>query len=155
MDKEFEEKCLNKRTVILEATASRILEKKVMELIAGQHKSSSAYFLECAKNLSQSSTPLAAVLIGHFAMEHKANEVLALYGYKMESHVCTQIALSRIVGRKDLSKKLSDIFTLRQSVGYRMNLKQNEESKKEAEKTITSIIIPFFEEINKLISEMK
>jgi hypothetical protein len=54
-----------------------------------------------------------------------------------------------------LAKKLSDIFTLRQSVGYRMNLKQSEESKREAEKTITSIIIPFFEEINKLISEMK
>jgi hypothetical protein len=86
-------------------------------------------------------------------MEHKGNQLLALHGYKVESHICTQIGLSRIVGRKDLAKKLSDIFTLRQSVGYRMTLKQSEESRKEAEKTVNETIIPFFEDINKLISE--
>ena len=115
MDKEFEEKCLSKRTIIQEPSVSKIQEKSKMQSIAEQHRNNSEYFLECAKNLLSSSTPLAAVLIGHFAMEHKGNQLLALHGYKVESHICTQIGLSRIAGRKDLAKKLSDIFALRRA----------------------------------------
>ena len=119
MDKEFEEKCLSRRTMTLDPTASKLQDDRVMQTASKQHKNNADYFLEGAKYLLNSPTPLLAVLIGHFAMEHKANQLLALQGYKIESHICTQIALSRIVGRKDLAKKLSDIFTLRQSVGYR------------------------------------
>ena len=155
MDKEFDEKCLSERTITQKPSVSRIQEKRTMQSIAEQHKNNSEYFLECAKNLLGTSTPLAAVLIGHFAMEHKGNQLLALHGYKVESHICTQIGLSRIVGRKDLAKKLSDIFTLRQGVGYRMTLKQSEESRAEAEKTVNETVVPFFEEIDKLISEIK
>ena len=155
MDKEFDEKCLSERTITQKPSVSRIQEKRTMQSIAEQHKSNSEYFLECAKNLLNITTPLAAVLIGHFAMEHKGNQLLALHGYKVESHICTQIGLSRIVGRKDLAKKLSDIFTLRQGVGYRMTLKQSEESRAEAEKTVNETVVPFFEEIDKLISEIK
>ena len=155
MDKEFDEKCLSERTITQKPSVSRIQEKRTMQSIAEQHKSNADYFLECAKNLLNSTTPLAAVLIGHFAMEHKGNQLLALHGYKVESHICTQIGLSRIVGRKDLAKKLSDIFTLRQGIGYRMTLKQSEESRAEAEKTVNETVVPFFEEIDKLISEIK
>ena len=155
MDKEFEEKCLLKRTVTLEPTVSEIKNDRSKQFLAEQHKNNSEYFLECSKNLLSSTTPLAAVLIGHFAMEHKGNQLLAMHGYKVESHICTQIGLSRIVGRKDLAKKLSDIFTLRQGVGYRMTLKQSEESRTEAEKTINETVIPFFEEVKKLIGEAR
>lgn len=155
MDKEFEEKCLLKRTVTLEPTVSEIKEDRSKQFLARQHKNNSDYFLECAKNLLSTSTPLAAILISHFAMEHKGNQLLALHGYKVESHICTQIGLSRMIERKDLAKKLSDIFTLRQSVGYRMTLKQSEESRKEAEKTINETVTPFFEEVDKLIEEFK
>ena len=155
MDKEFEEKCLLKRTVTLEPGVSEIKDDRSKQFLAEQHKNNSEYFLECSKNLLSSTTPLAAVLIGHFAMEHKGNQLLAMHGYKVESHICTQIGLSRIVGRKDLAKKLSDIFTLRQGVGYRMTLKQSEESRTEADKTINETLIPFFEEVKKLIDEAK
>ena len=152
-DKEFEEKCLSKRTVTQEPSVT-IIEDKEITSTAEQHSNNAAYFIECAKNLLDTSTPLAAILIGHFAMEHKGNQLLALHGYKVESHICTQIGLSRIAGRKDLAKKLSDIFTLRQSIGYRMTLKQSEESKKDAEKTISEAVIPFFDEVNGLIDEI-
>ena len=155
MDKEFEEKCLVKRTVTLESTVSEIKDDRSKQFLAEQHKNNSEYFLECAKNLLNGATPLAAILIGHFAMEHKGNQLLAMHGYKVESHICTQIGLSRIVGRKDLAKKLSDIFTLRQGVGYRMTLKQSEEGRTESEKTINETVIPFFEEVEKLINEAK
>ena len=154
IDKEFEERCLSKRTITQEASVSRIQEKRTMQSISEQHKNNSDYFLECAKNLLDTSTPLAAILIGHFAMEHKGNQLLALHGYKVESHICTQIGLSRIVGRKDLAKKLSGIFALRQGVGYRMTLKQGKESRSDAEKTINETVIPFFEEIDKLIKDI-
>ena len=150
-DKEFEEKCLSERTIIQKPTVIRIAKKELREIAAEQHKNNAEYFLECAKNLLSSSTPLAAVLIGHFAMEHKGNQLLALHGYKVESHICTQIGLSRIVGRKDLAKKLSGIFTLRQGIGYRMTLKQSKESRSEAEKAINETVIPFFEEVDKLV----
>jgi len=154
MDREFEEKCLRKRTITLEPTVNKIKDERSKQHLAKQHDNNAEYFLECAKNLVNSTTPLAAVLIGHFAIEHKANKLLALHGYKVESHICTQIGLSRIVGRKDLAKKLSDILTLRQSVGYRMTLKRSEESKEEVEKTINETLIPFFEEVEKLVNEI-
>jgi len=110
MDKEFEEKCLSKRTVIQEPSVSSITDGKIMESLAQQHKNNSEYILEGAKNLLNSPTPLLAILIGHFAMEHKANQLLALNGYKVESHLCTQIGLSRVVGRKDLAKNPEQYF---------------------------------------------
>ena len=151
LDKEFEEKCLSKRTVTQEPGVT-IIEGKELTSTAEQHSNNAAYFLEGAKFLLNSQTHLLAVLIGHFAMEHKGNQLLALHGYKVESHICTQIGLSRVIGKKDLAKKLSDIFTLRQNIGYRMYLKpQSEEDKNMAEKTINEIVIPFFEEVNGLV----
>ena len=152
--KEFEEKCLSERTITQKPSVSLIAEKSLKVAVAEQHKSNAEYFLECARNLLGSSTPLAAILIGHFAMEHKGNQLLALHGYKVESHICTQIGLSRIVERKDLAKKLSDIFILRQSVGYRMTLRQSEESRKEAKRIVDEIVIPLFEEVDKLASKV-
>ncbi|MBI4440193.1 hypothetical protein HY638_04445 [Candidatus Woesearchaeota archaeon] len=153
MDNEFMEKCLSKRTVAQEASARRIENKRTMHAVAEQHGNNAEYFLECAKNLVDSNTPLAAILISHFAMEHKSNQLIALYGYKIESHVCTQVGLSRIAGRKDLAKKLSDVFALRQSVGYRMSLKLSEESRAEAEKVVNDAV-SFFEEVDKAIFEI-
>jgi len=153
MDKEFEEKCLSKRTATQEPSVSAIADEKIMESLVEQHKNNSEYILEGSKNLLNSTTPLLAILIGHFAMEHKANQLLALNGYKVESHFCTQIGLSRIAGEKDLAKTLSSIFNLRQGIGYRMALKHTEEDKKMAEKTVNEKIIPFMEEIDKLIEE--
>lgn len=155
LDKEFEEKCLSKRTVTQEPSVT-IIEDKEITSTAEQHNNNAAYFLKGAKFLLNSPTPLLAVLIGHFAMEHKGNQLLALHGYKVESHICTQIGLSRVIGRKDLAKKLSDIFTLRQKIGYRMHLKpQSEEDKNMAEKTTNETVIPFFEEVDKLIGQVK
>ncbi len=155
MDQPFEEKCLGKRTITIEPSVFRIISKEQREQIASQHKNNAAYFFESANNLLNSSTPLVAILIAYFSMEHKANQLLALYGYKVESHVCTQIGLSKIVQRKDLAKMLSDIFTLRQNIGYRISLTPSQESKLEAQRTIKEIIIPFIQEVDLLIQVMK
>lgn len=153
IDEEFEEKYLKKRTVTISPTVTVIKQEEQKQSLVRQHQNSSEYFLEGTQNLLKSNTPLLAVLVGFFAMEHKANQLLALQGYKVESHICTQMALSRILERKDLARKISTVFDLRQGVGYRLFLRHSEEERKNAEKIINEEVIPFIKEINDLIEK--
>lgn len=150
-DKDFEEKCLKERTVVMKPTVRIIEQRGEKTSLVEQHKNNSEYFLEGAKNLLQSSTPLLATLVGFFAMEHKANQLLALHGYKVESHVCTQMALSRILEKKELAKQLSKVFDSRQYIGYRMFLKHSEEERKNTEKIINEDVVHFIKEVDELI----
>ncbi len=154
MDKDFEEKCLNKREIIRPPATRKIEDSREMRILAEKHCHNTEYFLESAMNLLSSTTPLAALILAYFAMEHKANQLLALHGYKVESHICTQIGLSRIGQRKDLAQQLSEIFTLRQNIGYRMNLIPNPENLREAEDTINKIVVPFLKEIDRMIVDL-
>ncbi len=151
MDTDFEERCLKQRTIVQQPGVKKIENMKTMQRLAEQHSNNSAYFLESAHNLLSTSTPLAAVILAYFAMEHKANQLLALHGYEVTSHLCTQMGLSRIIHEKELAPNLSSMFTLRQNIGYRLALSQNEESKQEAEQTLKGIVIPFLQEIDRLI----
>ena len=150
-DREFEEKCLKGRIVKIPPTVTIILQEEEIKSLARQHKNNSEYFLESAQNLVKSSTPLPAILLGYFALEHKANQLLALRGYKVESHLCTQIALSRVLQRKDLARTMSEVFELRQNVGYRIFLRHSEEERKTVDKIINEKVLLFIKEINKLI----
>lgn len=150
---EFLEKCLQERMVKIPPTVTIIEREEERHSLATQHKNNSDYFLKGAQNLLKSSTPSLSILVGFLALEHKANQLLALKGYKVESHVCTQMALSRIVGRPDLARKISFVFESRQNIGYRMFLKQSEEERKNAEKIINEEVIPFLEEIDRLIEQ--
>ncbi len=101
----------------------------------------------------QSKTPLLAILLGYFAMEHKANQLIALQGYKVESHICTQLAISRIVGRKDLAQKLSTVFNERQDIGYRLFYRENKNEHTYAKEFVEKQILHFVSEVDKLIKE--
>ncbi len=153
VDKDFEEKCLNKRTINVSPTVTIIEQEEEKQSLANKHKNNSEYFLDGVQNLLKSNTPLLAILMGYFAMEHKSNQILALNGYKVESHICTQIALSRILKRKDLAKKISAVFESRQNVGYRMFLKHSEEERRNVEKIINEYVIHFIKEIDQMIKE--
>lgn len=49
MDKEFEEKCLRKRTITLEPAVDEIKDDKSKQHLANQHRNNAEYFLEGAK----------------------------------------------------------------------------------------------------------
>lgn len=51
-------------------------------------------------------------------MEHKANELLAVLGYRSKSHVCTQLAMSRILGAPELARVLSAAYQDRLAWNY-------------------------------------
>lgn len=150
-NKKFEDKCMKERTLKIAPTVTIIKREEEIKSLADQHENSSAYFLEGTQALLKSNTPLLAILTGYFAIEHKANQILALNGYKVESHICTQMALSRILDKKDLARTISKVFELRQNVGYRMFLKHGEEERKNAEIIMNKEVIPFIEEINELV----
>lgn len=145
MDEKFKEECIDKENAV--AFKSKIEAKKKFE----EYNSNAAYFLEGAKNLLNSSTPNLAPEEEFFAMEHKANALIALHGYNVKSHECTPIFLSRILNRKDLAKKFSEAFKTRVSYNYRLDLKA--EDKEEAENFINKDVVSFIEAIDKLIEE--
>jgi len=153
MDKEFNDKCLNERTITQKASVTPLIRKEDIKSLAEKHKNSADYFIGGAKVMLQSKTPLLAVLLGYFAMEHKANQLLALHGYKVESHICTQLGVSRIVGRKDLAEKLSTVFNERQDIGYRLFSRENKDEHAYSQAIIDKHILTFLEEIDKLIKE--
>lgn len=153
MDKEFNDRCLNERTVIQKASVTLLKRREEVDSQAQKHKDSSAYFIEGAKAMLQSKTPLLAVLLGYFAIEHKANQLLALHGYKVESHICTQVGMSRIIARKDLAQKLSSIFTERQEIGYRLFARENKDEQAYAKALVEKEVLPFIEEVDKLVKE--
>ncbi|MBI4919280.1 hypothetical protein HY837_05075 [archaeon] len=151
MDKELKAKCLQPRTITQKPSVSLIQRKEEMSSIAEQHKNSSEYFLKGAEVVLNSETPLLSILLAYFGIEHKANQLLALHGYKVESHICTQLCLSRVLGKKELAKTLSNVFEERQRIGYRLFAKFNEEEKKNAIQFIETQVKPFVKEVNKLI----
>lgn len=62
-------------------------------------------------------------VVGHAykAMEFKANELLALKGFRSKSHVCSQAALSKLLDRPDLARRLSQAYEDRQAYDYTSN----------------------------------
>jgi uncharacterized protein (UPF0332 family) len=74
--------------------------------------------LEAARVLLEHGPEQMAVGEGYFAMEHKANELLALAGYRSKSHVCTCAAMSRLLREKDLARALSLAYRDRQTFDY-------------------------------------
>ena len=78
----------------------------------------SSRFLRTARNLLATDTPESAVIEGFFAMEHKANELLAVAGYRSKSHVCTQLALARVLGAPEAARALSLAYEDRLAWNY-------------------------------------
>ncbi|MCD4759893.1 hypothetical protein K8R33_03320 [archaeon] len=145
MDKKFEDNCLEKGYSVTFKTEVEADKR------AEQHKSNSAYFLKSAQNLLGTDTPNVAVMLGFFAMEHKANELIALKGYDIKAHECTAIFLSRILEEKGLARKFNDAMGLRKDYNYKLDLKS--ESKEEVKEFINNIT-QFILEVDKLISKV-
>lgn len=74
--------------------------------------------LKGAKNLLGTDTETLVVGHAYKAMEFKANELLGWAGYRSKSHVCTQVALSKLLDRKELARPLSRAYQDRQAYDY-------------------------------------
>lgn len=151
MDKEFMETCMSKRTKEVEPSVVEISNPVALENLANSHKILSGYFLKGAQLILKSDTPLLAVLLGYFSMEQKTYQLLAKNGLKVTSHVCGIMGLSKVIGRKDLASALSKAYDNRLEVNYLGNIKTIEADKLRAETFIDKTLIPFLNELNKLL----
>ncbi len=151
MDNEFIETCMSKRTKEVEPSVAEISNPVIIGNIANSHKTLSHYFLKGAQSILESDTPLLAILLGYFSMEQKSYELLARKGLKVTSHVCGIMSLSRVIGRKDLASALSKAYDNRLEVNYLGNIKTIEIDRFRAETFIDKTMIPFLNEINKIL----
>lgn len=71
-----------------------------------------------ARRLLGSEAEQLAVGLAASSMEAKTNELLARTGWRSRSHVCTQVALSKLLNRKDLAGILSRAYSDRQVYDY-------------------------------------
>jgi len=146
--------CMTKRTKEIKPSAVEVSNPVEIGNIARMHKSLCHYFLAGAKSISSSETPLLAILLGYFAMEQKAYEILALNGLKMTSHICAIKGLSRVAMRKDLASTLSVAYENRLEVNYLGNIKTVELDRARTSKFIQEKVLPFISEIDMMIKNI-
>ena len=152
-NKEFNEKCLKDRTVQKPAAVKIVGSDRDRDFLFKRALDNSDYFLKGTKVIAKSDAPYLAFILGFFAMEHRAYAVALLYNsYQIEDHICAQIYFSRVLGRKDLSKLLSDAWNARIGYNYRMDL-SIEGDIKDVENFMEKILKLFIAEIDKLIAE--
>lgn len=112
LDPDLLERCLEPGSLRpIESLADR-------ERFAASDRRLAARFLRTAQNLLRTDTPESAVIEGFFAMEHKANELLAVAGWRSKSHVCTQLAISRLLGAPEVARRLSVAYQDRLAWNY-------------------------------------
>lgn len=155
MDKEFKDMCMLKRTKEIEPSAVEISNPVEISNLAKSHKILGSYFLKGAESILNSDSPLLAILLAYFAMEQKTYEILALNGLKVTSHVCAIKGLSRVIGKKELAAALSKAYENRLEVNYLGNIKTVELDRDRAKKFVDETALPFIENINEIILEMK
>jgi len=153
MDKEFEDMCMKKRTKEIEPSVILIKNPIEIDKLVKSYKKLSEYFIIGSKDMIESKAPLLAILLGYFAMEQKAYEILALKGFKVTSHICAIKGISRIIQRKDLANMLSKAYENRLEVNYIGNIDTVETDRNRAKKFIEETVLLFISEIEKLILE--
>ena len=148
---EFEEECLKEKEVVQKQGARPITTQLERDNNSKNSFSNANYFLEGARQIVKGATPYLVFTLGFFAMEHAANALIALKGYKIVDHKCAQMFLSKILNRDDLAKALSRAYNERIAFNYRYNLSSYAD-KKEAEDFLQNEVIPFINEITKLLT---
>lgn len=111
-EEEFQEVCLDTGRIKPLNTATE--RKRYAEDARGLCKRE----LRGARNLLGTDTEDLVVGHAYKAMEFKANELLGWAGYRSKSHICTQVALSKLLDRKDLARPLSRSYQDRQAYDY-------------------------------------
>ncbi len=147
IDNEFENSCMKERIKKFEPYVIILNTPVEIKRATGRYNRGSKYFLKGAEILAESETPLLSIILGYFALEHKANEILAFKGYKIKDHVCIIKAISKILERSDLAKELANAYNERLNANYIMSFSTIENDKEYAKR--------FLEKVKKFIEEME
>jgi uncharacterized protein (UPF0332 family) len=154
-NRQFKEDCLQNERIVKKGPGAEIIKdaEKARNLYI-QLNAASEYYLKGARNLLGSDTPYLVFVIGFFAVEFKANALLALRGIKIIDHFCTPLAFSKFLNEKELAKMYSDAYDLRIAYNYRIDYRNLKEGKEDAQEFFDNFVLPFLDRANALIERM-
>jgi uncharacterized protein (UPF0332 family) len=118
-----------------------------------EHQAS--YHLTGARELLGSDAELLVFKEGYYAMLHKANEAVAVAGFKPETHECTLLGLRGLYNAPDAADTLRRAKAERTNVDYGMNPAEPTLAEFNDPGTFLSEEVePFFEAVDTLIAEL-
>ena len=85
---------------------------------AARARSQSEYHEGAVHDNLEGRAPLMAIREGYYVMLHKANEALALAGFKPRTHECTLLGIRGVFDRPDLADFLRRAYDERRNVDY-------------------------------------
>ena len=119
---------------------------------AERFENQSDYHLKAAEELIGSEADLIAIVEGYYSMLHKANQALALAGFKADTHKCTLLGLRGVFQESELAKSLQESFDERINVDYYMNPEKPDLKEfKNPETFVQETVIPFCEKVDEII----
>lgn len=98
--------------------ATRIDGAPARQREAARYRNQAEYHALAARDNLDGRAPLMAIREGYYVMMHKANEALALAGFKSRTHVCTLLGLRGVFDAPDLADMLRRASQERQNVDY-------------------------------------
>lgn len=109
---EFENRCIKQGNI------RPINTQTDRDAVAATQQRIATDCIEAAEALVGTKGEARAVGQAYFAMEHKANELLARNGWESKAHDCTAAALEMMLKRKDLADRLALSYRDRKKYDY-------------------------------------
>ena len=85
---------------------------------ANRSRNQSEYHTGAARDNLEGRAPLMAIREGYYVMMHKANEALALAGFKPRNHECTLLGIRGVFNAPGLADMLRRAYEERRNVDY-------------------------------------
>lgn len=149
---EFLDRCVN--TDEDQPGATRIDGAAGRQREAQRARSLSAYHAEAGRDNLEGRAPLMAIREGYYVMLHKANEALALAGFKPRTHECTLLGIRGVFNAPSLADQLRRAFDERRNVDYFID-PENPELEEFAgpEQFMEDVVDRFVERVEDVIDE--
>lgn len=114
----------------------------------------SDYHAKAAQDNLGGQAPLMAIREGYYVMLHKANEAVALAGFKARTHACTLLGLRGLFDAPDLADLLRRARRERANVDYLMDPEDPElEEFAGPHRFVDEVVEPFVARVEAMIHE--
>lgn len=151
---EFMDRCVNSEDD--QPGATRIGTPAERRREATRSRSQSAYHEAAAQDNLEGRAPLMAIREGYYVMLHKANEALALAGFKPRTHECTLLGIRGVFNAPELADLLRRAFEERKNVDYFIDPENPElEEFASPEQFIEETTEEFVDGVDQLVQEEK
>lgn len=114
--REFMDRCVDREDG--RPGATRIDDPPDRRRGANRLRALSEYHADAARDNLEGRAPLMAIREGYYVMLHKANEALALGGFKPRTHECTLLGIRGVFDAPELADTLRRAFLERRNVDY-------------------------------------